>query len=820
MGHKIMNENSVKYFGNWSIDAELGSGSFGTVYKIRKEEFGITYYSAMKVIHIPQDKSERTRLMSEGMDDHSISAYYQQFVQDFNKEIELMAGLQGNTNIVGYNDHLIKENEDGVGFTIYIRMEFLKPLDQYLIGENNKTRYMTTDEIIRLGIDMCNALEICSKKHIIHRDIKPDNIFISENGDFKLGDFGIARRLESTQSNLSKKGTYTYMAPEIYNGNPYNSTVDIYSLGIVLYKLLNKNRTPFLPFAPEPIRYTDKEKALVNRMSGVPIPEIPGVSQELNKIILKACAFNPKERYQSVGELKTALLAISEAPTWRSPFKEDIVDYESFEKTVSPLKYSENPESINKDESDKNESYEDEKTLGSGMSIKALEIEQNNKSKTVKIIAVTAIIFVLIAAIVGVVFVLNNTGSHANKNSESVNLELQYNNSTISCDGNNFIAVKNDGTVGVSKLNDNSADEINNYTYDLSNWKNIKSVSMGRYFVVGLKTDGTVVAQFANGTTQVTNDDGKDILVQGSFKDSKLLNKGQCDVSGWTDITEIACGRDFIVALKEDGTVVTTMVDFDKNLLDTWSNVVSISAHESDVTALCRDGSVLSTVYHDSNDEYKKYLPIVNLDMNDYSVTLVKSDKTVSVLGNDSLDKNVKKWENVKRVFCGENCAVALTEYNTFLYTSGYSDDKERIEAVNKELSKWTNIDQVIIFEDSNYHEIIAGLKNDGTIVMISAYENGDGVMVGDPGYDVSKWANIKVKDSEYNVLPQTTQQITKVTTTKKETTKKSTTTKAETKKSTTTRRTTRQYTTKKKITTKKSSNSVNFDADDGEWIN
>ena len=309
-----------KYFDDWIIEEELGQGSFGKVYKISKEEFGTKYYSAMKVIRIPQDRSEKVRLASEGMDDNSITAYYMQFAQDFIKEIEVMASLQGNTNIVGYNDHRVVENEDGVGYTIYIRMEYLTPLDMYILA--NQGKKMSDAQILKLGIDICSALEVCSKKHIIHRDIKPDNIFVSENGDFKLGDFGIARKLEQTQSNLSKKGTYTYMAPEIYNGKAYNSTVDIYSLGIVLYRLFNNNRTPFLPFAPAPIRYTDKEKALISRVQGVPVPEIPSVNREINDIILKCCAFNPKERYQSAGELKAALIAVSEEPTWQAPFED------------------------------------------------------------------------------------------------------------------------------------------------------------------------------------------------------------------------------------------------------------------------------------------------------------------------------------------------------------------------------------------------------------------------------------------------------------------------------------------------------------------
>ena len=216
-----------------------------------------------------------------------------------------MSKLKGNTNIVSYEDHAVIPHEEGIGWNIYIRMELLTPLFDYI-----KNHQLSIRDVICLGIDMCNALEICQRYNIIHRDIKPENIFISNLGKYKLGDFGIARQLEKTSSVLSKKGTYTYMAPEVYKGEKYNSTVDIYSLGIVLYRFLNNNRTPFLPAYPMPIRYSDKEKANVMRMSGTEMPKPCNAEGRLAEIVLKACAYNPKERYESAVELKKALQSV------------------------------------------------------------------------------------------------------------------------------------------------------------------------------------------------------------------------------------------------------------------------------------------------------------------------------------------------------------------------------------------------------------------------------------------------------------------------------------------------------------------------------
>ena len=97
---------------------------------------------------------------------------------------------------------------------------------------------------------MCSALELCRENNIIHRDIKPQNIFVSRYGVFKLGDFGVAKA-STIRTSADKVGTYSYMAPEVYKGKGYDDRVDIYSLGMVLYWLLNERRGPFLPMPPQ-----------------------------------------------------------------------------------------------------------------------------------------------------------------------------------------------------------------------------------------------------------------------------------------------------------------------------------------------------------------------------------------------------------------------------------------------------------------------------------------------------------------------------------------------------------------------------------------
>lgn len=181
------------------------------------------------------------------------------------------------------------------------------PLLEYTSAEHPMSR----DQVIKLGTDMCRALEYCQKQNIIHRDIKPENIFVSKSGDFKLGDFGIARTAEKTMSGLSRKGTYSYMAPEVYRGEEYGASVDIYSLGIVLYRLLNKNRTPFLPDYPQPITHGDRENAIARRIAGERMSLPIDARDKLGEIILKACAYEPHERYSTPKQMRMELEAVS-----------------------------------------------------------------------------------------------------------------------------------------------------------------------------------------------------------------------------------------------------------------------------------------------------------------------------------------------------------------------------------------------------------------------------------------------------------------------------------------------------------------------------
>lgn len=292
----------VSVWPEWKIIEKIGEGSFGKVYKAQRTDQGKTFYSAIKVITIPSSQGELSSVRSENPDEQSVKEYFHSLVEDCIQEVNTMEYFRGNSHVVSVEDYKVVEYLDDIGWDIYIRMEYLTGFLDYCAGKE-----LSEKEVLQLGIDLCKALEYCQKQNIIHRDIKPENIFVSRFGEFKLGDFGIARELDRNASGLSKKGTFSYMAPEMYKGENYDHRVDIYSLGIVLYKLRNHNRLPFISLGKQLITYRDKESALTRRMSGEELPVPAEAGDGLSQVICKACAYRREDRYQTAEEFRDAL---------------------------------------------------------------------------------------------------------------------------------------------------------------------------------------------------------------------------------------------------------------------------------------------------------------------------------------------------------------------------------------------------------------------------------------------------------------------------------------------------------------------------------
>ena len=301
-----MTENYYKQyepiFGVWRITRLIGEGFQSKVFEMEREDFGVTYKAALKAITIPAGEKQVREVMDEGMDEKGVYQYFYTMVKDQVKQLAFVNQLKGNTNVVSFENHQVIEHKDGIGWDILIQMELLTPFQEF-----QKKHPITEREAARIGIDLCRALELCGKFQIIHGDVKPDNLFVSDMGDFKLGGFDVARVNEPGCTASSGKGTLSYMAPEVRTKGQGDAGSDLYSLGLVLYQLLNDNRLPFLPAAPAPVSFQDRNEALMKRFSGAPLPPPVRAGEQMAKILLKACAFRPGERYRGPEELRRDL---------------------------------------------------------------------------------------------------------------------------------------------------------------------------------------------------------------------------------------------------------------------------------------------------------------------------------------------------------------------------------------------------------------------------------------------------------------------------------------------------------------------------------
>lgn len=286
----------------WQIEETLfGKSPYSEVYRAVQRSQSGESYAAMKVISVPPDY-----FRTDGVDQNTARTYFQGVVNDLSRMIQFMASLKDASNLVRIDDFRVMEKQGGVGWNIYIRMELLTPLNSYLYGKK-----MTEQEVLRLGYDLCTALETVSRWNLVHCDIKPENVFLDSRGSWKLGDFGIARRMENITGNPSFPDSLDYKAPESIKNRAYDVRSDLYSLGIVMYRLLNGNSLPFLQSEQQFFNPNERKNALERRIGGERLPAPSEASPAMADLILRACAFEPEKRFSSATEMKQAIAAVA-----------------------------------------------------------------------------------------------------------------------------------------------------------------------------------------------------------------------------------------------------------------------------------------------------------------------------------------------------------------------------------------------------------------------------------------------------------------------------------------------------------------------------
>ena len=225
-----------------------------------------------------------------------------EFLRRFQREAQAAAALS-HENIVAVYD---LGHEDGIDFIVmeYVHGDTLKEKIQ-------KQGALPMEDVLRYGIELCSAIEHAHAAHIIHRDIKPQNVIISDQGTVKLADFGIARATTSmtlTMTDGSVMGSVHYFSPEQARGDVAAEPSDLYSLGVVLFEMAT-GRVPFSGDSPVMLALRHLQEPPMD-----PVTLNPLVSPALSKIILKALRKDIRDRYQSAAEMMADLRRVATEP--------------------------------------------------------------------------------------------------------------------------------------------------------------------------------------------------------------------------------------------------------------------------------------------------------------------------------------------------------------------------------------------------------------------------------------------------------------------------------------------------------------------------
>ena len=245
----------------------------------------------VKVISIPASQVQLDALLLTGAykDPADAMDYFKELSDGIVQEAEILQKLSPLEGFLPYEGWQIEPMENGqLGYRVYLVSSFKRTLDKFL-----RRSLMTHLQAVNLGLDLCAALAICRRAGFMYVDLKPTNVFMSEEREFRIGDLGFAKMDSLKFSSLPAKYVSKYSAPELHDAmNSINETADTYALGMLLYQIYNDGNLPF------------KDKA--------PAEELPSpcnADYEIAQIIMQAIHPDVKQRWSDPLEMGKALAA-------------------------------------------------------------------------------------------------------------------------------------------------------------------------------------------------------------------------------------------------------------------------------------------------------------------------------------------------------------------------------------------------------------------------------------------------------------------------------------------------------------------------------
>ncbi len=644
----MLRPNSI-LAGKYLVGKTIGEGGFGITYIGR--DLALDLKIAIKEFYpngfVGRDNTLTTNVLAfEGEQGDFFKKNREKFID----EARRLAKFRNLPGIVAVNDFFLENN------TAYIVMEYIdgQTFKTYLTNMGGK---LYSEQVFEMMQPVMLSLKEVHESGIIHRDISPDNIMISNSGYVKLIDFGAARDYDDNKGkSLSIMLKPGYSPEEQYRSKGKQGPwTDVYSICATMYKCI----TGITP---------DESSDRVHDDEVVP-PSSLGIKIDSKKeyILMKGMAVKQENRYQSIGELMNELYVNANTHTAINTVEEPAKSEPVYaEEAINVIDNRNNEQSFvaPKEYPKENKSYSQEPPIVNN------NYEKPQKKKPIGAIAAIAGILVAVLIIVFAVIPFMNNGGITD------NTAIGYYQNSIDSQGYHTVGLKRDGTA-VAVGADNFSQT------DVSDWDNLVAISAGGSHTVGLKEDGTVVA----------------------LGDEE---SGAHEMGDWNDIKDISTGAVHTIGLKEDGTVVTAGNNgHNKNSVEHWEDIIAISAGAIHNVGLKSDGTVVaqgSNSYTELNVSH--WEDIIGIDAGWTFTIGLKNDGTVVATGdNTSGQLTVSTWENIAVVSAGENHTVGLKFDGTVVATGSNEDGQA-------DVSSWSDI--VAIAAGTR---CTIGLKSDGTIV-------------------------------------------------------------------------------------------------------
>lgn len=245
----------------------------------------------VKVISIPASPSRLDALLLSGAypNTEAAMAYFADVADGVVKEVETLSTLSDLEGFLPYEKYQLVPKEDGTGFDIYLLSTYKRSLRR-----NLRNGPLTHLAAVNLGLDICAALSVCRRSGYLYVDLKPDNIFVSDDGAYRIGDLGFIAMDSLKFAALPDKYRSAYTAPEIEDAfSALNDKLDIYAAGLILYQVYNNGVLPFEG----------------NKAPNTVLQPPMNADYEMSEIILKACAPDPNDRWSDPVEMGQALIS-------------------------------------------------------------------------------------------------------------------------------------------------------------------------------------------------------------------------------------------------------------------------------------------------------------------------------------------------------------------------------------------------------------------------------------------------------------------------------------------------------------------------------